>query len=62
MSLKISLPDTMPADATPEKIVDADIAEFSEWFQRLGNDPPVQLEKAFLKTYLAWKLGLAKNG
>ena len=44
-----------------EKEVDADIASFDVAFQALGNDPLVRAEKAILKTYLAWKLGLMKK-
>lgn len=60
MSMKVSLPDDMAADATPEKIVDDEIRDFNDWFQTLGNGPLGPFEKAPLKTYFAWKLGLAK--
>lgn len=43
-------------------LVDNDIAKFNEWFISLGNDPLVKAERAIIKTYLAWKLGLAKAG
>lgn len=62
VGLKVSLPDTMPADATVEKVVDSDIEDFNRWFQAQGNDPVIHLEKAIIKTYLGWKLGLAKKG
>lgn len=58
--LKVALPDTMPPDATPEKIVDAEIAHFNEWFTGRGNDPINKFEHAIIKTFLGWKLGLAK--
>jgi len=62
MSLKVFLPvDTAPEE-TPEQIVDADIKAFDTWFQGLGNDPLIGPEKATIKTYLAWKLGLMKKG
>jgi len=39
-----------------EKAVDADIANFNEYFQReLKNDPLISSEKACIKTYLWWK-------
>jgi hypothetical protein len=60
--LKVSLPDTMPADVTVEKVVDSDIEEFNRWFQTQGNDPVIPFEKAIIKTYIGWKLGLAKKG
>ena len=41
--------------------VDADILEFSEFFKSLGNDGLARSEKAIIKTYLAWKLGLMKR-
>lgn len=63
MALKISI-DSLPDVDGPmslEKVVDADIGEFNEFFRSLGNDPIVRGEKAILKTYLAWKLGLMKK-
>lgn len=45
-----------------EKVVDKDIEDFNEFFQTLGNGPIVRAEKAIIKTYLAWKLGLVKDG
>lgn len=56
MSLKVALPDTLAPEETPEKIVDADIKAFDEWFRGLGNDPLIHMEKAVLKTYLWYKL------
>jgi len=39
-----------------EEIVDADLAQFNECFQReLGNDPLIKSELAVLKTYLWYK-------
>ena len=45
-----------------QKTVDADISAFDNAFQQLGNDRLVRGEKAIIKTYLAWKLGLMKSG
>ena len=44
-----------------EKLVDADIEAFSTFFQTLGNDPVIRSEKAIIKTYLAYKLGVGKK-
>lgn len=44
-----------------EKQVDEDIASFNDFFRELGNDPLAKSERAIIKTYLAWKLGLAKK-
>lgn len=50
-----------PASVALEKVVDEDILAFDSFFQSLGNDPVVRGEKAIIKTYLAWKLGLMKR-
>lgn len=45
-----------------EQAVDEDIREFNDWFRAtLGNMPITGFEKAIIKTYLAWKLELAKK-
>ncbi len=44
-----------------ERLVDADIADFDDFFRGLGNDPISRPEKAIIKTFLAWKLGLMKK-
>jgi hypothetical protein len=50
-------------EKTPvEQDVDEDIRQFNEWFQTLGNDPLSRPERAIIKTYLAYKLGLVKKG
>jgi len=41
--------------------VSAEIEEFDGWFRSVGNEPLVKSEIAILKTYFAWKLGLAKG-
>ena len=41
--------------------VTEEISEFDKWFQSLGNQPLVKSETAILKTYFAYKLGLAKG-
>lgn len=41
-----------------EKEVDADIADFSSSFQGIGDGPLIPAERAIIKTYLAWKLGI----
>jgi hypothetical protein len=50
-------------DATelPENQVDQDISQFNDWFQTKGNEALARSEYAIIKTYLAWKLGLAKG-
>lgn len=45
-----------------EKEVDADLDEFARSFQSMGNDRLSRPERAILKTYLAWKLGIASAG
>lgn len=44
-----------------EGAIDEDITTFGAFFESLGNDPLVRSEKAILKTYFAWKLGLMKS-
>jgi len=45
--------------AKQEEAVDAELASFDAWFQNtLKNAPLVKSERAILKTYLAWKLGV----
>jgi hypothetical protein len=44
------------SEATLEADVDADIAAFDEWFQRLGNEPLLKSEKAMVKTWIWWKV------
>jgi hypothetical protein len=45
-----------------EQAVDDDIREFNDWFRTaLGNTPITGPERAIIKTYLAWKLELAKK-
>lgn len=60
VSPKIVL-DEIPANTTVEAVVDEDIRVFDQEFQRIGNSPIVPSERAIIKTYLAWKLGLAKG-
>jgi hypothetical protein len=38
------------------KSMDVELELFEGWFMRQGNSPLVGMEKAILKTYLAWKL------
>jgi hypothetical protein len=59
VSIDLNLSQVTPAET--EKIVDEDINEFNEFFRSLGNDSIVRGEKAIIKTYLAWKLGLTKR-
>ena len=58
--LSVQLHDVQPHEV--EKTVDQDIEDFNDFFKRLGNEPIIRSEKAILKTWLAWKLGLAKGG
>ena len=46
---------------TVEQQVDLDIDAFDQWFQALGNDPLSRPERAIVKTYCAYKLGLGKK-
>jgi len=42
-----------------EKVVDADIKDFDRFFQdELANAPLTGVERAAIKTYLGWKLGV----
>lgn len=59
MGVKIEL--ELGEETVPEKVVDADIESFNKWFQGLGNDPLIKSERAIIKTWLAWKLDLAKS-
>ena len=43
------------------KEVDADLEAFSATLQANGGDLLARPERAILKTYLAWKLGVALN-
>lgn len=38
------------------KSMDVELKSFEEWFTHQGNSPLIGVEKAILKTYLAWKL------
>jgi hypothetical protein len=38
------------------KSMDAELELFEQWFEEQGNNPLVGVERAILKTYLAWKL------
>lgn len=56
--------EMLPAekDRTIEDVVDDEIREFGEWFSgELKNDPLMHVEKAILKTFLAYKLKLVKK-
>jgi len=57
------LPDYEPAEdkRRVESCVNEDIAQFNSFFQGLGNDPLSKFEVSAIKTYLAWKLGLARE-
>lgn len=44
-----------------EASVDRDIESFDVWFQTLGNSPLSRPERAIIKTYLGFKLGLRKE-
>lgn len=44
-----------------EEDVEKEIDAFDVWFQTLPNDALTPAERAILKTYFAWKLGV-KNG
>ena len=41
-----------------EKEVDEDIELFSKAFQTIGDGGLIAAERAIIKTYLAWKLGI----
>lgn len=67
MKLTVDLElDVLPTDA-PEmwrgaaapvlaRIMEPEIQEFDRWFQQQSNSPMIGVEKAILRTYLAWKL------
>ena len=44
-----------------EETVDNDIDQFNESFRRMGNEGLVRSERAILKTYLGWKLGVTRT-
>lgn len=44
-----------------EMVVDADLEVFSKVMESLGNDGLARPERAIIKTYLAWKLGLGQE-
>ena len=44
------------SDQDLAKSMDVELKSFEEWFMSKGNSPLVGVEKAVLKTYLAWKL------
>lgn len=44
------------ADQDLAKSMDAELSLFEQWFKEQGNNPLVGVERAILKTYLAWKL------
>ena len=46
---------------TIEETVDADLESFNEFFRTFNTDPISRPERAILKTYLAYKLGLMKK-
>lgn len=51
-----------PSDrAAARESVDLDIEGFDTFFRSIGNEPLTRPEKAIIKTYLAWKLGLVKK-
>ena len=36
--------------------LDAELNKFTGWFRSKGNEPLIKIERAIVKTYLAWKL------
>lgn len=61
MSLKVTVETQVESTKDIERLVDEEIAEFDQFFRELGNDPIVRSERAIIKTYLAYKLGLVKK-
>lgn len=54
-------PTDQPNRSEIENTVDEDIRQFDLFFQKaLRNDPMIGAEKAIIKTYLAYKLGIAR--
>jgi hypothetical protein len=54
----------VPADSTLEREVDIDIETFEQWFcTRIDSSTPklANVERAIIKTFLAYKLGLANK-
>ena len=57
----IQVQSTTPREKL-EEVVDEEVSSFDAWFQAtLNNGPLVNSERAIVKTYLAWKLGV-KDG
>lgn len=60
-NLEVKIESSSPSEY--ERVVNEEIDGFEEFFsKKLGNDPLVKGERAIIKTFLAWKLGLAKAG
>lgn len=53
----IHVQSTSPREAL-EGEVDEELNKFDEWFQSLGNSPIIKSERAIVKAFLAWKLGV----
>ena len=60
VKVKLDLPDgtDLPGVKGPElaKGMDAEVDAFEQWFAGQGNAPLVNVERAIIKTYIAWKL------
>lgn len=60
LKIKLDLPEESNLDEVEDRplaeAMDAEISSFEQWFRRQGNEPLVGVERAILKTYLAWKL------
>lgn len=66
IQIKLDLPeDTTLEEATGEalaKSMESEIVSFEEWFEGQGNSPMVGVERAILRTYIAWKLRYEEQG
>jgi hypothetical protein len=60
LKIKLDLPDEANVDEVEDQklaeAMDVELHSFEQWFRGKGNDPLVGVERAILKTYLAWKL------
>jgi len=60
IKIKLDLPDGSELGEVDRKelslAMNAELEQFSVWFEEQGNSPLVSAEQAILRTYLAWKL------
>jgi hypothetical protein len=50
-----------PVGSVAERVVDGELDSFERFMQSIGNEGLARAERAILKTYLAWKLGVGQE-